>query len=298
MIHLHWFSHYSMQQGLANPKEIISKAKELNQPAIAITDYLSWYGLLEFYEKAEDVKPILWAHMLVSYDWKNFMWLVLLAKNYDWYKNLIKLISIANTKNFKSVPFLTLENLREYGKNLIWLSSWEGEIEKLIINNEPDNLILDKISEYEEIFSGEFYLEFLTLDYQLFPERKKIEENFIKFIENNGKKWVVTSFYKYLNKEDKETYDILLCIKNNWKYYDSSRPRIKWDYYIMDENEVKQILSKNWLPEKFQTYLIKQTHNIADKINIEIPLHQLLFPKYEVPEKYKKLYEKLQNISS
>ena len=281
-----------MQQGLPQPKEILAKAKDLGQNAIAITDYNSWYGLLEFYEKARNVKPILWAHMLFSYDGKNFMSIVLLAKNYQWYKNLIKLISIANTDNFQTVPYLTMENLKQYWKNLIWLTSTEGEIEKLILSNEPDNLILDKISEYEEAFNGDFYLEFLTLPYEEFPERKKIEEKFQQFIKK-GKKAVVTSFYKYLNKEDKSTYDVLLCIKNNLQYYSPERPKLKGDYYIMSEEQVREILDKNWISKKLQDELISQTHKIADEINIEIPLHQLLFPKYVVPEKYKKLYEKM-----
>jgi len=295
MIHLHWFSHYSMQQGLPQPKEILAKAKDLGQNAIAITDYNSWYGLLEFYEKAQDVKPILWAHMLFSYDGKNFMSIVLLAKNYAWYKDLVKLISIANTDNFQTMPYLTMENLKKYWKNLIGLSSWEWEIEKLILWNESDNLILDKISEYEEVFDGDFYLEFLTLPYEEFPERKKIETKFQQFIEK-GKKAVVSSFYKYLNKEDKSTYDVLLCIKNNWQYYSPERPRLKWDYYIMSEEQVREILDKNWISKQLQDELISQTHKIADKINIEIPLHQLLFPKYVVPEKYKSLYEKMNQL--
>jgi DNA polymerase III alpha subunit len=57
-----------MQQGLPQPKEIIEKAKQLSQPAVAITDFNAGYGLLEFYEKAQDIKPILGAHMLFSYD--------------------------------------------------------------------------------------------------------------------------------------------------------------------------------------------------------------------------------------
>jgi len=282
-----------MQQGLPQPKEIIEKAKQLSQPAVAITDFNAGYGLLEFYEKAQDIKPILGAHMLFSYDWDNLMGLVLLAKNYEGYQNLIKLISLASTENFKKTPYLTMDNLKQYGKNLIALSSSEWEIEKLILANESDNVILDKISEYEDVFDGEFYLEFLTLDFELFPERKKIEEKFYHYINQHNKKWVVTSFYKYLNKEDKSTYDVLLCIKNNRRYYDPQRPPLKWDYFMMDENQVREVLTKNGYDTKFQDYLINQTHEIADKIQVEIPLHRLLFPKYVVPEKYKKLYEKL-----
>ena len=65
------------------------------------------------------------------------------------------------------------------------------------------------------------------------------------------------------------------------------------DYHIMTEQEVREKLSKNWLEEDLQNQLIETTHQIADSIDCKIPLHQLLFPKYVVPEKYEKLYRRL-----
>ena len=293
MIHLHWWSHYSMLSALWTPKQIIEKVEKLWQNAIAITDYNAWYGLLEFYEKSEKIKPILWVDINFSYDGKNIMNIVLLAKNYEWYKNLIKLISIANTENFKTIPYITFDNLKEYSKGLIWLSWWKWEIEKLILWNEKDELILEKIQEYENLFEWEFYLEFLTYEYNLFSDRKKIEWKFEKFLDK-GKKWVVSSNYKYLNKEDKDTYDVLLCVKNNWKYGEENRPKVIWEHHIMSEKEVLDILSKNWLDSSLQKILIENTDKIADSIDCKVPLHQLLFPKYVVPEKYQNLYNKIQ----
>lgn len=282
-----------MLSALWTPQDIISKAESLGQKAIAITDFNAWYGLLEFYEKASDIKAILWVDINFSYDGKNMMNIVLLAKTYEWYQNLIKLISIANTDNFQTIPYINFENLKQYSKGLIALSGWNGEIEKLIVWNEKDELILDKIQEFEEIFDWEFYLEFLTYDYSLFSDRKKIEEKFIQFVNQNNKKAVVSSNYKYVNKEDKDTYDVLLCIKNNWKYGEEWRPKVVQDFHIMTEQEVKEKLAKNGLDEDLQNKLIETTHKIADSIDCNIPLHQLLFPKYVVPDKYKNLYKQI-----
>ena len=281
-----------MLSAIWTPKDILAKAKELWQTAIAITDYNAWYGLLEFYEAAKDIKPILWVDINFSYDGKNIMNIVLLAKTYQGYQNLIKLISIANTENFKTIPYINFDNLKAYSKDLIALSGGNGEIEKLILWKEKDNLILEKISQYEELFAWEFYLEFLTYDYEYFPDRKIIEDKFQEFIKQD-KKAIVSSAYKYPNKEDKATYDVLLCIKNNWKYYDNTRPKVQWDHYIMSEEEVRKILTKNWIDNNLQNILIENTEKIASSIDCKIPLHQLLFPKYVVPDKYKELYKKL-----
>ncbi len=296
MIHLHGHSHYSMLQAIWDTKSIASKAKELWQEAIAITDTNAGYGLLEFYEKTDWIKPVLGVDLNFSYDGKNIMNIVLLAKTYEGYQNLIKLISIANTVNIIDIPFIAMNDLKKYRKWLIGLSWWNWEIEKLIVWWEKDALILEKIQEYEDLFDWEFYLEFLTYDYSLFPERQKIEEKFIQFMENDNKKIVISSNYKYLNKEDRDTYDVLLCIKNNWKYWAENRPRPKWYNHIMTEEEVRAVLENNWLSKDLQDILIGNTHKIAESIDCKIPLHQLLFPKYEVPEKYRKLYDKLEKI--
>lgn len=293
MIHLHGWSHYSMLRAIWDPKKIIETAKNNKQKAIAITDFNSAYGLLEFYEIAKDIKPILWTDINFSYDGKTFMNIVLLSKNYDWYKNLIKLISIAQTQNIERIPYLKMDDLKENSNWLIWISWWSWEIEKLISSWEDEALILNKIQEYEEVFSWEFYLEFLTYDYNIFPDRKKIEDMFQKFITENWKKAIVSSNYKYLEKKQKQAYDVLICIKNNRRYLTKQRPSVKWEFYIMDEKDIRNILTNNKINEKLQTKLIEQTHFISDSIDCQIPLHQLLFPKYEVKQKYDNLYKKL-----
>lgn len=292
MIHLHWHSHYSLLSAIWTPKDIENKAKELGQKAIAITDFNVGYALLEFYEKVDGIKPILWTDINFSYDGENMMNIVLLAKNYEWYLNLIKLISIANTENNEKYPYLKMDNLKKYSKWLIWISWWNWEIEKLIIWNDDEDIILDKISEYEEIFDWDFYLEFLTYEYEYFLNRQKIEENFIKFIKEHNKKWIISSNFKYINKEDKDTYDVLLCIKNNEKY-GWERKHIIGDHHIMSEKEVREIMLNNGIENDMQDLLIENTHKIEESIDCKIPLHQLLFPKYEIPEKYKKLYDSI-----
>lgn len=293
MIHLHGRSHYSMLRAIWTPKDIIKQAEQNNQKAIAITDPNSAHGLLEFYENAKNVKPIMGVDINISYDKKNFMNIVLLAKNFDWYKNIIKLISIAHTENIERKPFITIENLKENSDSVIALSWWRWEIEQLILSWDPDELILDKIEEYEQIFNWEFYLEFLTHTHSNSQERKKIEQKFFKFTQNQSKKGVVTSNYRYPHQNWRQAYDVLLCIKNNRKYYSPDRPHLNQDSYIMSQDDLTEILLKNSYDSSFIEYLIKTTHDINDQIDCKLPYGEVLFPNYVMPEKYENLYKKL-----
>ena len=218
-----------MLMAIWTTKDIVQKAKDNKQDAIAITDLNSGYGLLEFYEKTKGIKPILGTDIYFSYDSKTFMNIVLLAKNYQWYRNIIKLISIANTENIKQTPYIKMEDLKKYSDGIIALSWWNGEIEKLIISQEPKELILDKISEYEEIFNWEFYLEFITYDYKTISERKKIEEIFLEYIKEYmvDANSILTKKWGFNNWKIKSTSyrikrsicSVLICI---FKYLDNT----------------------------------------------------------------------------
>lgn len=293
MIHLHGRSHYSMLRAIWTPKDIIKQAEQNNQTAIAITDPNAAYGLLEFYENAKNIKAIMGVDIDISHDKKNFMNIVLLAKNYQWYKNIIKLISLAHTENIEKEPFITIDNLKENSESIIALSGWKGEIEKLILAWESKDLILDKISEYEQIFAWEFYLEFLTHEHAHSPNRKKIETIFYEFTQEHWKKAVVSSDYRYTNQDWKQAYDVLLCIKNNRKYHSPQRPHLTQNSHIMTEEEVSEILLKNSYDHDFIQNLIKTTHDIADQIDCELPYWEILFPNYVMPEKYENLFKKL-----
>jgi hypothetical protein len=88
----------------------------------------------------------------------------------------------------------------------------------------------------------------------------------------------------------------LNSIKNNDKFFDSKRQKIIGEYYIMDENTVREIMTQNNLSDDLQDQLIQTTHNIEEIIDCKVPLHQLLFPNYDSPEKYKILYDKFLQI--
>jgi DNA polymerase-3 subunit alpha len=156
-VHLHNHTHYSILEWLPKPKDYVKKAKSLWMPAVAITDTsnIHWCHELYKYAKEEWIKPILWTEIFLqsSLDEKMFHKIVLLAKNYDWYKNIIALVTKANLSKIWDKPFIKWEDLKNNSTDIICLSgtiSWE--ISYYILSWLPEEKIVERINQYQEIF--------------------------------------------------------------------------------------------------------------------------------------------------
>jgi len=303
-IHLHGHSHYSLLDGLWTPKEIVKKAKELGMHSIAITDHGVGYGMVEFYEIAnkEGIKPILGVEAYITYDMKQknktskTFHLVLLAKNFQAYKNIIKLISLAHLEWFYRKPRIDFDLLEKYSEWIIWLSACAGgEISRMITENEPTAKIEERILFYKELFGGEFYLEIQPREYNLYDFQKKINDKMFELAKATDTKVVVTMDYHYIDKTDREAHDVLICMQTGKKYYDKERMKYDWDFHILSENELREKLEDMAISYENIDEVISNTELVAKKCEIDLGLHKLLFPKFEIPEKYENLYKKLAN---
>ena len=160
-IHLHLHSHYSLLDGLAKIDELIAKAKEYDMPAMALTDHGVMYGAIEFYTKAKaaGIKPIIGIEAYLArqsrfdknphFNEKPFH-LVLLAKNYQGYQNLIKLTTKAHLEGFYYKPRIDWELLRDYSQGLIALSACpQGEIPQAILEKKLEKAE-ELIHKYQE----------------------------------------------------------------------------------------------------------------------------------------------------
>ena len=170
-VHLHTHSHYSLLDGLGKIDDLVNRAKELGMDSLAVTDHGNLYGAIEFYKKAKKagLKPILGVEAYVApgshktkqaSGEKKYYHLILLAKNNAGWKNLIKLVTLANLEGFYYKPRVDKELLKEHNEGLIALSGCiTGEIAKNILNK--NSAEAEKIAmEYENIFGkGNFYLE-------------------------------------------------------------------------------------------------------------------------------------------
>ena len=277
-------------------------------PAIAVTDHWVGYGLLEFYDAAnkEWIKPILWVEAYLSHnishknkDSKTFH-LVLLAKDLEWYKNIMSLISVAHLEWFYRKPRIDFDLLKKYSKWLIWLSACEWwEIPQMIKNNEPASKIKEKIDFYEEIFwKWNFYLEIQPRLDEDYPSYKQIVKTIIELHKNHNYPLVATNDFHYINKSDKDAHDILLCIKIWKNVYDKDRMSYKWLFHITSEDEMVSSFKDMWIEESIIQKAIENTNKIMNDCNVELELRKLLlFPKYELPPKYTQLHEKFTNTN-
>jgi DNA polymerase III subunit alpha len=287
-VHLHVHSHYSLLNGLTQIKPLVKAAKKRGFDTVALTDYGSLYGAIEFYETClkEGIKPIIgfdafvaprtMADKDVEQD-KEVYRLVLLAENYDGYRNLMKLTSEGHLYGFfNDGPRIDKVILRKYSKNIIALSgSIQGEIPQLLKRGKYDDA-KRVAQEYNDIFGQDnFYLE--LQDHPAIEGQMAVNTKLIELSKDTGIPLVATRDVHYLNPTDSEAQDILRCISNGWKVQYTDRE----DYRHVDRsfNTAKDIASRfRHIPEA-----IENTAKIADRINIEIPLNNWHFAPVELP---------------
>jgi DNA polymerase III subunit alpha len=289
--HLHVHTHYSLLDGLAKVDDILDRAKELGMDSLAITDHGVLYGAIEFYIKAKEkgIKPIIGCEMYVTAgDYKSRnntqedrtrYHLILLAKNEKGYKNLMKLISIAHLEGFYYKPRVNRELLRKYADGLIGLSACaEGEVPNAAISGNLEKA--EKLAlEYQEIFGqGNFYLE--LQHHEKFTNQAIANEALIKISQKCSIPLVATNDVHYVNKDDVEIQDILLCIQTNKKVTDTNRMNLTAFELYLKSPELMAEYFKN-IPEA-----IANTQEIVGKCNLEIKLGETQLPHFDVPEGY------------
>ncbi len=301
-VHLHNHTGYSLLDGMCRIDELINKAKSYNMPAVAITDHGNLYGAIKFYIKAIEagIKPIIGVELYKakksrfdkngSND-RDYYHLVLLAKNYIGYKNLLKLVTASNLEGFYYKPRVDFELLEKYSEGLIALSGClQGEIPSLIKENqfEQAEKILEK---YLNIFKNNFYLEIQR--HPQINELEQVNKNLIKLSRKFGVPIVATNDVHYIEKDDAYAQEILLCIGTQHTILEKNRPMSMIDvpdYYFKSDKEMKGMFLD--IPEA-----IDNTLKIAQECNLEIPLGKWVLPKFptpnnESPEEYlKKIVE-------
>lgn len=284
-VHLHNHSHYSLLQGLSKIKPMVKKAVDDNMPALAITDYGSMYGCIEFYKEChkQGIKPIIGLDAYMAFrnmeqkdhgiDNKRYPF-TLLAYNLTGYKNLMKLVTQSYIRGFYYRPRMDKDLLREYSEGLICMSGpIFGEIGQAIITKNFDKA-KNLVTEYQDIFGKEnFYLEIMFNKH--IEGLETINTDIKKLSLETGAPLVATQNCHYLVSEDREAFDTLLGVSTTGNKIGSGF--MQGDFHFADTAE---------MVDKFSEYpeAIENTVKIADRCNVEIDIDSWYFPDIEIPK--------------
>lgn len=287
-VHLHTHSHYSLLDGLPKIPELVQKAKSLGMDALALTDHGSLYGAIEFYKTAKKigVKPIIGAELYVAarsmrdkqpgMDDKRFH-IILLAKNDKGYKNLIKLVTVANLEGFYYKPRIDKEALRAYADGLIALSGClSGEIPRAIAQKNFE-LAEALIKEYKNIFGpDDFYLE--IAHHPNIKLQDEINNKLIEYAERYNVPLVATCDIHYLEKEDAKAQDTLMAIQTGAKLGEGDRlSMVQEDFSFKTADEI-------YATFPYPKIALENTQKIADRCNVEIELGKIQLPQFPLPK--------------
>lgn len=286
-VHLHVHTEYSLLDGASRIKDLIAATKELGMDSIAITDHGSMYGVIDFYKEAkkQGIKPIIGCEVYLApgarqdrfdVEGTRYYHLILLAENQTGYRNLVKLVSLANIEGMYYKPRVDKELLRRYHEGIICLSACiAGEIPQMLLrdNRERADAL---VCEYAEIFGRDNF--FIEIQDHGMPEEKKANEGLTALAEKYGIGLVATNDLHYVRRSDSAFHDVLLCIQTGKTMDDPSRMRFPSDdFYLKSPEEMHALFPEH--PEAFAN-----TVRIAERCKVEFEFGHLHLPNFPLPE--------------
>ncbi|QGU00190.1 DNA polymerase III alpha subunit [Candidatus Syntrophocurvum alkaliphilum] len=288
-VHLHNHSEYSLLDGACRIKDLVTRAVELDMPAVAITDHGVLYGAIDFYKEANNqgIKPIIGCEVYVAprtrFDKEakiddNLYHLVLLCKDNAGYKNLVELVSKSYLEGFYYKPRVDSDLIKEYSEGLIALSGClAGEIpQKILAGNYEE--AKETALFYQEIFGEEnFYLE--IQDHGL-EEQKIALRGIYKLSEELNIPLVATNDIHYINRNDSSVHDVLLCIQTGKVVDDEQRMRFYGSEFYMKSLEEMSELFPNY-PEA-----MVNTLKISEKCNVKFDFGSFFLPHFDIPKEH------------
>jgi DNA polymerase III subunit alpha len=306
--HLHVHTQYSILDGAAEISSLIAKAKGNGMKALAITDHGNMFGVKEFHNEAmkQGIKPVLGCEVYVArrsrheksdkLDGGGFH-LVLLAKNKEGYKNLIKLVSYGWTEGFYYRPRVDKELLRIYHHGLIALTAClHGEIPWLLRHEGVDNA-RKALYEYKQIFGDDFYLELQRhpsddpqINREVFENQVFINKQLVTFAEETGTRYIATNDVHFINEEDAPAHDRLLCISTGKDVDDPNRLRYTKQEWLKTQEEMKLLFAD--LPLS-----IANTEEIVAKIEVYELNSEPVMPDFPIPETFSDAQEYLKSLT-
>lgn len=293
-VHLHNHTQYSLLDGLTRVPALVDHVKKQGMSAVAVTDHGTLSGTIEFYKAAKSagIKPIIGIEAYVAARSlrerdpakdKNNYHLILLAMNSTGYQNLMALSTIANLDGFYYKPRIDRELLAKHNEGLICLSGCaSSEIGDQLRQGQYAGA--KKIAQwYKKVFGDRYYLEIQDHGHPDHPgkwdEQVAINEQLLRLGKELDIPCVVTCDAHYLNHEDQEAHEILLCVQTGSFLTDETRMSMKdFELHVTDPKEVIGRWGNDH-PE-----LITNSLAIAGRCDVSIELGKILIPKFPVPK--------------
>lgn len=289
-VHLHNHSEFSLLDGLNKVSNMVTRAKELDMKAIAITDHGNMYGTIKFYQEClkQGIKPIIGCEIYVAkrslHDKeagvdKDYNHLILLAKNHEGYKNLMKIVTISHLEGYYYKPRTDIELLKKYHEGIICLSACVNGYVTEPLTKDEDKIAEERAIMLNDIFGqGNFYLE---IQHHLdVPPQEPVNKKLIKLSKKLGIPLVATNDNHYTREGDAQAHEVLLCIQTQSTLLDKNRKLSMVsspDFYIKSAQEMEKLFSDT--PEA-----IENTIKISEMCNVEITLGKWIMPVFAVPD--------------
>ena len=309
-VHLHVHTYYSILDGQSSIKRLVDKAIGNGMRGMAITDHGDMFGIKEFHdyvgginkgrkkEGLEPFKPIFGCEMYVSRYGSKLLkddkkhqsgyHLIVLAKNYKGYKNLIKLVSRSWVDGFYMRPRTDREDLEKYHEGLIVCSACiAGEVPKKILNGDIAGA-REAIEWYHRVFGDDYYLELqrhevkdptIRANRETFPMQEKANKVLIELAREYGIKLVCTNDAHFVDQENAEAHDHLLCLATSKDLDDPTRMLYSKQEWFKTREEMNDVFAD--VPEA-----LSNTLEILDKVEIYSIDHDPIMPFFPIPEEF------------
>ncbi|MCS4040341.1 DNA polymerase III subunit alpha [Salinibacter ruber] len=299
--HLHCHTQYSLLDGAAGIDHLIESAERRDIPAVAITDHGNLYGVPEFYTTAQksDVQPIIGCEFYLTpsgiqdqSDPTRYHQ-VLLAKNQTGYENLMQLSSTSFLEGFYYKPRIDLDLLRKHHEGLVATTCClQGQVPQMILN-QGEEAAQEKFEEYLDIFGDDYYIEIQDHD---IDDQHTVNEVLLQWARAYDVEVLATNDVHYVDQQDHEAQDILLCLQTGDDYNDPDRMRFSNDqFYLKDSTGMMEALTG--IPEEFQREALVNTNKVADKCSFDLPMGDLLMPHYPIPDGFEDMDGYLRHLT-
>ncbi|MCP4424236.1 MAG: DNA polymerase III subunit alpha [Chloroflexi bacterium] len=285
-VHLHVHSEYSLLDGLSRIDRLVARAKELNQPAVALTDHGTMYGTIPFYRAAKKagVKPIIGVETYMAarrmqdkdsqFD-RNRFHLLLLAQNQTGYLNLLKIASASQLEGYYYKPRVDHDYLAQHSEGIIATTSClAGEVPRAINHGQTDKAH-ELMSYYVDVFGKErFFVELQDHD---IPELKTVNNELINMAKKYDLRFLATNDVHYTTAQEAVPHDVLLCIQTSSAVNTAKRMRMSDNgYYLKSYDEMHKLFGH--IPGALENSLL-----IAEMCDVDLDPKGYHLPLFDVP---------------